>query len=280
MKYKTLLVDIKNSIGIVWMNRPKSHNALNETLIAELTATMRTLGEDPEVRAVVLAGAGESFCAGADPKWMQRMAGSSPERNHADAVNFATLLHTIDTLKKPTVARVHGPVLADGIGLVAVCDIAVTSYDAEFCLSEVRCGLIPAVAGPYLIRAMGERAARRYFLSAERFTAADAYRIGLISDIAPLVELDARISELLGQLLGGGPVAQALSKEWIRIAAGIGITPDLIKESVEYLAQVRASEEGREGLIALLEKREPAWLARAMKTATKKASPKNTKRKK
>jgi methylglutaconyl-CoA hydratase len=280
MKYKTLIVDIKNSIGIVWMNRPKSHNALNETMISELTAAMRTLGDDPAVRVVVLAGAGESFCAGADLKWIQRMAGGSFKKNHADAVNFVSLLHTIDTLKKPTIARVHGPVSGDGVGLVAVCDIAVTAYEAEFCLSEVRFGLIPAATGPYVVRAMGERAARRYFISTERFTAAEAYRICLISDIAPMVELDARINELLGQLLQGGPVAQALSKDWIRIAAGAGMTPDLIKESTEYLAEVRSSEEGREGILAFLEKREPAWLNLIKKTAAKKTTEPKAKRKK
>lgn len=280
MKYHTLLVDIKNSIGIVWMNRPKSHNALNETMISELTAAMRTLSDDPAVRAVVLAGAGESFCAGADLKSMQRMAGNPLRKNHADAVKFSTLLHTIDTLKKPTVARVHGPVFGDGVGLVAVCDIAVTAYDAEFCLSEVRFGLIPAATGPYVIRAMGERAARRYFLSAERFTAAEAYRIGLISDIAPPVELDARINELLGQLLQGGPIAQMLSKNWIRMVAGIRITPDLTKEGAATLAEVRASEEGREGIRSLLEKREPVWLSQITKTTTKRTSAPKAKRKK
>jgi methylglutaconyl-CoA hydratase len=280
MKYRTVIVDIKNSIGIVWMNRPKFHNALNEIMISELTAAMRILGDDPTVRAVVLAGAGESFCAGADLKWMQRIAGGSFKKNHADAMNFATLLHTIDTLKKPTIARVHGPVFGDGIGLVAVCDIAVTAYEAEFCLSEVRFGLIPAATGPYVIRATGERAARRYFLSAERFTAAEAYRIGLISDIAPLVELDTRINELLGQLLQGGPIAQVLSKDWIRMMAGIRITPDLTKESAEYLTEVRASEEGREGILAFLEKREPVWLNQIKKTAAKKAAEPKAKRKK
>jgi methylglutaconyl-CoA hydratase len=280
MKYKTLLVDIKNSIGIVWMNRPKSHNALNEPLISELTAAMRTLGGDPKVRVVILAATGESFCAGADLKSMQRMAGGSSRKNHADAVNFTTLLHTIDTLNKPTVARVHGPVFADGVGLVAVCDLAVTSYDAEFCLSEVRFGMIPAATGPYVVRAIGERAALHYLLSAERFTAAEAYRIGLISDIAPLVELDARINELLGQLIRGGPVAQALSKDWIRKVAGIRITPDLIKEGAATLAEVRASEEGREGILAFLEKRDPAWLSQIKKTAAKKTAIPKAKRKK
>jgi methylglutaconyl-CoA hydratase len=281
MKYQTLLVEIKHSIGIVWMNRPKLHNVFDETMIAEMIAAMRTLNEDPAVRAVVLAGMGRSFCAGADLKWMQRMAGCSFEQNHADAMNFATLLHTIDTLKKPTIARVHGPAFAGGVGLVAACDIAVAAYEAEFCLSEVRLGLIPSTIGPYVIRAMGERAARRYFLSAELFTAAEAYRIGLVSDIAPLGELDARINELLGQLIRGGPIAQALSKEWIRAVAAVPITPDLIKESANLLATARASEEGREGIRSGLEKRMPAWLGKKKKTTAKKpAAPKVSRKKK
>ena len=185
MEYKTLIVEIKHHIGIVWMNRPKQHNVFDETMISELTEAMRTLNDDPSVRAVILAGKGDSFCAGGDLKWMQRMADGSAKQNLADATNFATLLHTIDTLNKPTVARVHGPVLAGGAGLVAACDIAVAAYDAEFCLSEVRLGLFPSTIGPYVVRAMGERAARRYCLSAEPFTAAEAYRIGFVSDIAP-----------------------------------------------------------------------------------------------
>lgn len=280
MKYQTLSVEIKHSIGIVWMNRPKLHNVFDETMTAELIAAMRALNDDPAVRAVILAGAGDSFCAGADLKWMQRMAGSPLKQNHADAVNFATLLSTIDTLKKPTIARVHGPAFADGVGLVAACDIAVTAYEAEFCLSEVRLGLIPSTIGPYVIRAMGERAARRYFLSAELFTAAEAYRIGLVSDIAPLGELDDRINELLGQLIRGGPVAQALSKEWIRAVAGVPITPGLIKESASRLADTRASEEGREGIRSGIEKRMPAWLGKEKKPAAKKAAEPKAKRKK
>ncbi len=220
MEYKTLIVEIKQCIGLVWLNRPKQRNVFDEKMILELTEAMRTLNDNPSVRAVVLAGKGDNFCAGGDLKWMQRMADGSAKQNLADATNFATLLHTIDTLNKPTIARVHGPVLAGGAGLVAACDIAVAAYDAEFCLSEVRLGLFPSTIGPYLVRAMGERAARRYCLSAEPFTAAEAYRIGFISDIAPLDELDPRINELLGQLIQGGPVAQTLCKEWIRNAAG------------------------------------------------------------
>lgn len=269
MKYQTLLVDIKNGIGIVWLNRPKLGNALDEKMISELSAAMRALNDAPAVRAVVLAGAGDSFCAGGDLKWMQRMGSCKFEQNQADAMNFASLLHTIDTLKKPTIARVHGPVSAGGVGLVAACDMAVAAYEAEFCLTEVRLGLIPSTIGPYVVRAMGERMARRYFLSAERFTAAEAYRIGLVSDIAPPGELDARINELLGQLIQGGPAAQALAKEWIRAVAGAPITPDLIKESATRLAAARASDEGREGIRSFIEKRNPAWLPRI-------ASPKKT----
>ncbi len=280
MKYQTLLVEIKHSIGIVWMNRPKLHNVFDETMVSELIEAMRTLNDDPAVRAVVLAGVGSSFCAGADLKWMERMAGCPFEQNHADAMNFATLLHTIDTLKKPTIARVHGPAFAGGVGLVAACDIAVTAYEAEFCLSEVRLGLIPSTIGPYVVRAMGERAARRYFLSAELFTAAEAYRIGLVSDITPPGELDTRINELLGQLIQGGPVAQALSKEWIRTVAAVPITPDMIKESATLLAAARASKEGREGIRSGLEKRMPAWLGKKKKTATKKVTTPKTKRNK
>jgi methylglutaconyl-CoA hydratase len=279
MDYRTLLVEIKHGVGIVWMNRPKLRNVLDETAIAELTTAMHALDDDPQVRFVVLAGTGESFCAGADLNRMQHMAGSSPEQNRADAMNFATMLQTISTLKKPTIARVHGPALAGGIGLVAACDMAVAAYEAEFCLFEVRLGLIPAMIAPYVIRAMGERMARRYFLSAEPFTAAEAYRIGLVSDIAPLDELDARINELLGHLIQGGPEAQVLAKEWIRTVAGAPITDDLIKESAARLAAVRASEEGREGIRSFLAKRKPAWLGQTKKTAAKKKTPPKAKRK-
>ena len=280
MEYKTLIVEIKQCIGLVWLNRPKQRNVFDEKMILELTEAMRTLNDNPSVRAVVLAGKGDNFCAGGDLKWMQRMADGSAKQNLADATNFATLLHTIDTLNKPTIARVHGPVLAGGAGLVAACDIAVAAYDAEFCLSEVRLGLFPSTIGPYLVRAMGERAARRYCLSAEPFTAAEAYRIGFISDIAPLDELDPRINELLGQLIQGGPVAQTLCKDWIRKAAGDLLSPDLIKESAKRLADVRASEEGREGIRAFLEKGKPAWLRKRKSAAAKKATAPKAKRKK
>ena len=267
MNYQTLLVESRNGVGIVWMSRADRGNALDEIMVAELTAAMHSLEDDSAVRAVVLAGAGDIFCAGADRDWLQRMTDNSFKRNYADAMKLATLLDAVHTLKKPTIARVHGPVLNDGAGLVAACDMAVASYEAEFCLSEVRAGVIPAVIMPYLIRAMGERAARHYCLSSERFTAAEAYRTGLVTDIAPLDELDARINELLGQLFQGALSAQALVKDWIRVAAGVPITPSLLDDGAKRHAAACISEEAREGLGALLARRKPAWLRKTKKPA-------------
>ena len=198
-KFKHLLIQINHGVGIIWLNRPELRNAFNDDMIAELTAALKALEADAAIRAVVLAGTGPAFCAGADLNWMKRMSGYSFAQNHADAMGMATMLHTLYTLKKPTIARVHGAAFAGGVGLVAACDMAVAAYEAEFCLSEVKLGLIPATISPYVVRAMGERASRRYFLSAERFTAAEAYRVGLLSDIAPAADLDGRINELLEQ---------------------------------------------------------------------------------
>ncbi len=271
MAYRTLQVEIRNGIGIVWMNRPKELNSLTEAMIAEMTAAMRALDEDPRVRIVVLAGAGESFCVGADIDRTERLAEGAPARNRADALAFATLLATIDSLQKPTVARIHGPVSCDGVGLVAVCDIAVAEHGAEFCLSDVRMGLIPAVVAPYVVRAMGERAARRYLLTGEPFTAAEAYRTGLINDLTPPGEIDGWINDLLGHLIQGGPKAQVQTKEWVRTLAGLPVTADLSTASAERLARVRGSAEGREGIGAFLKKRTPAWLKEKKPAAGKKA---------
>ena len=268
MAYQTLLVENRNQIGIIWMNQADRGNAIDETMIVELTNAMRTLNDDVAVRCVILAAAGEDFCKGIDRDWLQQMPGNSDKRNHAFAMKLATLLETIRTLGKPTIARVHGPVLNDGAGLVAACDMAVGSYGAEFCLSDVRAGMIPSMIAPYLIRAMGERAARHYCLSAERFTAAEAYRTGLLTDIAPLDELDARINELLGQLIQGAPTAQTLTKDWIRAAVGLPFTTALFDDAAKRHAAVCASDEAKDGVDALLHpRRKPPWLRKTKKTA-------------
>jgi methylglutaconyl-CoA hydratase len=260
--YQLIDVSVRNAIAIVVLNRPEVHNAFNEALIAELTAVLHAMDGDPGVRAVVLAGAGESFCAGADLNWMKKMSGFSRAQNLADANALAAMLATLDTLSKPTIARVHGAVFGGGVGLVACCDIAIGAQDAVFSFSEARLGLIPATISPYVIEAIGARAARRYFLTAERFTAAEAYRLGLLHDLALPQDLDERINELLGTLLAAGPRAQAECKALLRSIANRPVDARVIGDTAERIAQVRSSPEGREGVAAFLAKRKAAWVPR------------------
>jgi methylglutaconyl-CoA hydratase len=259
---QTIDVAVRNAVGIVVLNRPEVHNAFNETLIAELTRTLRSLDNDPQVRAVVLAGAGESFCAGADLNWMRKMAAFSRAQNLADAKALAAMLSALDGLSKPTIARVHGAVYGGGVGLVACCDVAIGAQDAVFSCSEARLGLVPATISPYVVRAIGARAARRYFLSAERFTAAEAYRLGLLHDLALPQDLDARVNELLGALLAAGPQAQAECKTLLRAICNRPIDARMIADTAECIARVRSSAEGTEGVAAFLAKRKAAWVPR------------------
>jgi methylglutaconyl-CoA hydratase len=258
--YTTLAIEIRNGVALVALNRPDVHNAFDETLIAELTDALRALDAEPTVRVVVLLGSGRSFCAGADLNWMRRMADYGTSENLADARALARLLATLAGLSKPTIARVHGNAFGGGVGLVACCDIAIGAVDATFALSEARLGLIPATIGPYVVEAIGARAARRFFLTAERFTAAEAYRIGLLHDLAPLPELDARINELLGALMVAGPRAQAEAKKLVRTLGGRPIDAAVIEATAKHIAAVRASPEGREGVAAFLGKRAAAWV--------------------
>jgi methylglutaconyl-CoA hydratase len=261
MTYETLKVDkTPAGIALVWLNRPDVRNAFNETMIAELTAAFRALDADAEVRAIILAGHGKAFCAGADLNWMKKMAGYTYEQNYEDALGLANMLHAIHGVKKPTIARVHGAAFAGGMGLVAACDIAVAAHSAEFCLSEVKLGLVPATISPYVIAAMGERAAYRYMLSAEPFPAAEAYRIGFVQEIAQDEELDGIINQLLGHLVVGSPAAHAATKDLLRAVAGQRLGPDLIKDTATRIAAARASDDGKEGIRSFLEKRKPAWV--------------------
>jgi len=277
MKYKTIELQSGQGVCIVWLNRPEVRNAFNQTMIAELTAAFAALDADADVRAVVLAGRGSAFCAGADLNWMKSMAAFGFEENHADALALANMLYRLHTLTKPTVARVHGAAFAGGMGLLAACDIAIAAQDAEFCLSEVKLGLSPATISPYVIAAMGERAARRYFLTAERFAAAEAYRLGLVQELVLAEALDATVNEILGHLVQGGPAAQAATKDLIRTVGRNALTPDLIADTATRIATIRVSEEGQEGMRAFLEKRPPAWIAGGGKQSAKR---KETKRKK
>jgi methylglutaconyl-CoA hydratase len=262
MTHQTIEIERRAAgIGVVWLNRPDLRNAFNDTMIAELTSAFRALGADAGVRAVVLAGRGPVFCAGADLHWMKRMAGYTFEQNYEDALGLARMLDALRTLRKPTVARVHGHVFAGGMGLVAACDIAVAARGAEFCISEAKLGLIPAVISPYVIAAMGERAARRYMLTAERFGADEAHRIGFVQACVDADALDPTIDGLMAHLLAGGPAAHAATKDLIRAVAGRPVSEDLIADTATRIAVTRASDEGKEGIQSFLEKRKPAWVA-------------------
>ncbi len=258
--YETLAVALQQGVAVVTLNRPDLHNAFNETLIAELTEVLNVLDADDAVRAVVLAGSGKSFCAGADLNWMKKMAGYGPAENLADAQALALMLRTLNGLSKPTVARVHGAAYGGGVGLTACCDIAIAAIEASFALSEAKLGLIPATISPYVIEAIGARAARRYFLTGERFDAAEAYRIGLVHDIVPIAELDERVNEILGKLMLAGPRAQMECKALIRGVAHRPIDAEVISGTAEHIAAVRASAEGKEGVAAFLDKRVAAWV--------------------
>lgn len=260
MNFKTLEIDINHKVAVVWLAREEVRNAFNEVSIAELTQTFNELGANDGVRAIVLAAKGLAFCAGADLAWMKRMSEYSHAENRADALRLATLMRTIYECPKPVVARVQGDTYAGGIGLVAACDIAVASLNATFCLSETRLGLIPATIGPYVLRAMHPHAARRYFLTAEKFTAAEAFRIGLVHEIAPPEELDGKVNEILGALMLTSQSAVVEAKRLVRDLTARPIDDGLVTDTAHRIADIRASEDGREGLRSFLDKRKPQWV--------------------
>jgi methylglutaconyl-CoA hydratase len=254
-----LKLEVSAGVARVTLDRPELRNAFDDALIAALTDAFSKLDADEDVRAVVLAGNGPAFCAGADLNWMKRMAGYSYEQNLADARALARMLKTLDRMRKPTVARVHGPAFAGGVGLVAACDIAIGTPEAKFCLSEAKLGLSPATISPYVLRAMGERMARRYFLSAEVFDGIEAHRVGLLSMVSPSERLDGEIEEMLKHLVQGGPEALAKIKDLIRFVSSGPVSDSMIDDTAQRIAEIRVSPEGREGIASFLEKRKPAW---------------------
>ena len=251
----SLLVDKKDGVARVTLNRPDVRNAFDDALIASLTQAFSALNSDASVKVVVLGGNGPAFCAGADLNWMKRMAGYGHDENLRDARALA------DGLDKPTIARVHGPAFAGGTGLVAACDIAVGTPEAKFCFSEAKLGLSPATISPYVMRAIGARAASRYFLSAEVFDAQEALRIGMLSALVPAAGLDASVEALVQHLLAGGSEAHARIKDLIRRVAGRPIDDELRGDTARRIAEIRASPEGKEGIAAFLEKRKPKWFS-------------------
>ncbi len=246
-------------VATLTLNRPEKHNAFDDTMIADLLQFLDNIEHDKSIRVLVLRAQGKSFSAGADLDWMRRMADYDLEQNLADARQLARLMYRLNRLNKPVIALVQGASFGGGVGLIACCDIAIASADAIFSLSEVRLGLIPSVISPYVIAAIGSRAARRYFLSGERFDAARALQLGLLHEVVEPVSLDASLEQCIDALLNSGPNAQAAAKELIQQVQGRAIDESLIEETARRIAEVRASDEAREGLNAFLEKREPDW---------------------
>ena len=260
MDYQTLTVTITDRIGQVTLDRPDVRNAFNESSIAELALAFDELARNELVRAIVLAANGPAFCAGADLNWMKKMAGYSDSENRADAMRLADMLRTIYTCSKPVVAKVQGDCYAGGMGLVAACDVVVSVDTANFCLSEVKLGLIPATISPYVIKAMGEQAARRYFLTAERFDAKEAHRIGFVHEIVPAADLDTTVAGIVQALANNSPNAVREAKQLVREMVGQPVTEALLEDTATRIAGIRASLEGREGVASFLEKRRPSWL--------------------
>jgi len=256
----TLTITTAAHIARVTLNRPEVRNAFNEALIAELTETFHTLGRDPHLRAIVLAAEGKAFCAGADLHWMKAMAHYDWDENHGDAGRLAEMLWTIYRCPVPVIARVQGDVYAGGVGLVAVCDIVVAVDAASFCLSEARLGLLPATIGPYVVRALGEQASRRYFVTAERFSATEAHRLGLVHELASPETLDEKVDALLATVVANGPEAVRACKKLVQDVAHAPITDELRDDTARRIADIRASTEGREGVASFLNKTKPSWL--------------------
>ena len=247
-------------VARITLTMPEIRNAFSDEVIQAVTEAFADVGARADVRAVVLAAEGPAFCAGANLNWMRRMADYTREENLADASKLAAMLRTIAECPKPTIARVQGDVYAGGMGLVAACDMAVSVDTAWYCLSEVKIGLAPATISPYVIRAMGARAAQRYFLTAERFTAAEAHRIGFVHEVVAADALDTKVDELLKALTSASPAAVVACKTLVADVVGRDIDEGLIAYTVEAIADIRASTEGREGVQAFLNKRKPAWL--------------------
>lgn len=258
--YQTLDVTVLDTVATITLNRPDVRNAFNEHVIAEIALAFDELGRNEIVRAIVLAANGPAFCAGADLNWMKKMAGYSHSENHDDAMRLADMLRTIYLCPKPVVAKVQGDCYAGGMGLVAACDIAVAAEPANFCLSEVKLGLIPATISPYVIKAMGENAARRYFLTAERFGAQEAKRIGFVHEVVAPEALDTCVAGIVKSLVTNSPNAVREAKALVRDIAGQPVTDALLQDTAGRIANIRASEEGREGVASFLEKRKPSWL--------------------
>ena len=256
---RTLRIEREGPVVRVWLDRPDVRNALNGALIRELAAAFASLANEEGVRAVVLGGSGKAFCAGADLGFMRDVAGYTWEQNRADAEVLADMLWTVNSCPVPVVARIHGDCYAGGVGIAAVCDVRIAAEAVTFCLSEARLGLLPATISPYVVRAMGEPASRRYFVTAERFGAADARAMGFVHEVCAAEALDVKVDAVVAAIVANGPMATRACKRLVQDVAGRAITPELRAETARRIADIRASDEGREGIASFLDKRAPQW---------------------
>jgi methylglutaconyl-CoA hydratase len=257
----TLVIERQGPIGLITLNRPERHNAFDDVVIGELTEALRSMEAEDALRVIVLSGAGPSFSAGADLEWMKRAAAYSKDENLRDSMALGALMRTLDHLRKPTIARVHGNAFGGGVGLVACCDIAVATQRAQFAFSEVKLGLIPAVISPSVIAAIGARNARRYFVTGERFDAAQAFQMGLVHDLAgDDDDLDDKVGAIVDAIMLAGPVAQREAKELVRAVANRPMHSEILQDTADRIARIRVSPEGREGVSAFLEKRKASWI--------------------
>ena len=247
-------------VAEVWLNRPEVRNAFNDEVIAALTETFAALGQDEDLRVIVLGAHGKAFCAGADLNWMRAMADYDWAQNRADAQKLADMLWTLYQCPVPIVGRVQGDCYAGGMGLAAVCDVLVAVEDMTFCLSEARLGLLPATISPYVLRALGEQASRRYMVTAERFSAAQAHALGFVHELCTTDTLDAKVAELVATLAANGPMATRACKKLVRDVCGAPISAELRADTAQRIADIRGSAEGKEGLQSFLQKRKPNWV--------------------
>ncbi|MBU3848176.1 MAG: enoyl-CoA hydratase/isomerase family protein [Candidatus Acinetobacter avistercoris] len=260
MSYEFLQLEQHAEVATVWINRAELHNAFNTQVIEELDACFTALNTRDDIRVVILAGRGKSFSAGADLNWMKQAGEASTSENEADALKLAKMLQALANLKQPTIARVHGIAFGGGMGLASACDICIASTDVKFATSEVRLGLAPSTISPYVIRAIGARQASRYFLTAERISAEQAEKIGLVHEVCSPEQLDAKVNEIVQAILLGGPEAQASSKQLIRLVDQQELSEQLLLKTAQHIAQVRQGSEAKNGLNAFLNKQSPSWI--------------------
>lgn len=261
MAQQNVLTEIDAGVGMITLNRPDKGNALDGAMIAELASAISAINVAPEVRVIVLSSLGDTFCAGVDPQWMQASLAKAANENLADVRAAGAMFRTLADCPKPTVARIQGPVLGGGIGLVAACDIAIASFDAKFVFNETQQGLIPGVISPFVLAAMGLRHAKRYMLTGEPFSASEAYRLGLVHEIvADPSALDDALVDVIDALLGNGPVAMAECKSLLGVINNRPVTAELLEHIAQRSVRVRLSGEAREGIAAFLAKRSPNWI--------------------